>query len=147
MAVPSQKLVTRLPGKIDGLIAARVPSRNGTQITNTRRVGSAALLKMLLCTQLAPARHVGQVGEKIRIRRVRPSSRLNSDFSASILVSVMTLPLPTLLDVAGVPLTAPDDAHEASKPGRAASIAAASVRKSRRDEPVRVATCIPILCS
>src|SRR5215469_5944865 len=142
MAVPSQKLVTRLPGKIDGLIAARVPLRNGTQITNTRRPGSVARLKMLLCTQLAPARHAGQVGEKMRISRVCTSSRLNSDFSVSILFSVTTL---ALLPAAPL-LAVPEDAHEDRKPGSTASTAvAASARISRKDMPVRLATRIPSL--
>src|SRR5215472_625671 len=113
MAVPSQKLVTRLPGKIDGLIAARVPLRNGTHITKTRRPGPAVLLKMLPCTQLAPARHVGQVGEKMRISLVCPSSRLNSDFRVSMWFRVMILPTLALPAAAAAPLAVPDDAHEA----------------------------------
>jgi hypothetical protein len=48
---------------------------------------------MLLCTQLAPARHVVQVGEKISTRRVWPSSRLNNDFKVEMSFSEMTLPL------------------------------------------------------
>src|SRR5262250_2928626 len=61
----SHRLVTRLSGKTDGLIAPRDPPTNGTHTTSTRSAGSVILLKMLLCTQLAPARHVAQVGEKI----------------------------------------------------------------------------------
>src|SRR5215469_5041757 len=138
MAAPSQKLVTRLSGKIDGLIAVRVPLRNGTHITNTRRPGSDVLLKMLLCTQLAPARHVGQVGEKTRISRVCPSSRSNSAFSVSMLFSAMTLLLP-LLAAAAPPLAVPDAAHDARKPGSAAiTAAAASARTSSDDRPVRL---------
>ena len=83
-APPSHRLVTRVSGKTDGLIAFRVPLRKGTQTTNTRRAGFASRLRMLLCTQLAPARHVAQVGEKIKTRRGWPSSRLNSDFSVEI---------------------------------------------------------------
>ena len=144
MAVPSQKLVTRLSGKIDGLIAARVPLRNGTQITNTRSSEFAVLLKMLLCTQLAPARHVGQVGEKMRISRACPSLRLNNDFSVPMLFSAKAPPWPALLAVAAAPV--PDDVQEASRPGSAAITAAASSdRTSRNDKPIRLATRIPIL--
>jgi hypothetical protein len=48
---------------------------------------------MLLCTQLAPARHVIQVGESNSSNRGCPASRLNSDFNVEIVVSVVTLPL------------------------------------------------------
>jgi hypothetical protein len=48
---------------------------------------------MLLCTQLAPARHVIQVGENNISRRGCPASRLKSDFNTEILVSEITLPL------------------------------------------------------
>src|SRR5262249_61642304 len=51
------------------------------------------LLKMLLCTQLAPARHVVQVGDKISTRRGCPLSRLNTDLSVDIPVSEMTPPV------------------------------------------------------
>ena len=73
------------------MIAPREPSRNGTHTTNTRREGSGFLLKMLLCTQLAPARHVGQVGEKISTSRGWPSARLNSDLRVEMAFSEMTL--------------------------------------------------------
>src|SRR5262249_57423899 len=85
--------VPRRSGNTDELTAPRDPPRNGTHTTSTRSAGSAILLKMLLCTQLAPARHVVQVGEKIRTRRGCPSSRLNSDFSVEIWFSDMTPPL------------------------------------------------------
>jgi len=74
------------------LIALREPPRNGTHTTNTRRAGSGFLLKMLLCTQLAPARHVSQVGEKISTSRVWPSVRLNSDLRVEMAFSEMTPP-------------------------------------------------------
>ena len=45
---------------------------------------------MLFCTQLAPARHVIQVGEKISTSRVWPSARLNSDLRVEIVFSEMT---------------------------------------------------------
>src|SRR5215469_5123050 len=77
---------------MDGLIASRVPWRNGTQTTNTRSAGSAFLLKMLFCTQLAPARQVIQVGEKISTSRVWPSARLNSDLSFEMAFSATTPP-------------------------------------------------------
>src|SRR5262249_58233884 len=63
------------------------------QTTRTRRAGSGMLLKMLLCTQLAPARHVVQVGDKISTRRGCPLSRLNTDLSVEIPVSEMTPPV------------------------------------------------------
>jgi hypothetical protein len=47
---------------------------------------------MLLCTQLAPARHVSQVGEKISTSRVWPSARLNSDLRVEMAFSEMTPP-------------------------------------------------------
>src|SRR6516165_5049920 len=71
-------------------MAPRVPWRNGTHTTNTRSAGSGFLLKMLFCTQLAPARHVIQVGEKISTSRVWPSARLNSDLRVEIVFSEMT---------------------------------------------------------
>ena len=88
----SHKLMTRRSGNTDGLIASRVPDMNGTQTTRTRSAGSGILLKMLLCTQLAPARHVIQVGENSSSSRGCPASRLNSDFNVEILVSDVTLP-------------------------------------------------------
>jgi len=65
----SHRSVTRLSARIDGLTALRVPPTNGTQIAKIRSRGSWLWLKMLLCTQLAPARHAGQVGEKISTSR------------------------------------------------------------------------------
>jgi hypothetical protein len=47
---------------------------------------------MLFCTQLAPARHVIQVGEKISTSRVWPSARLNSDLRVEMAFSAMTPP-------------------------------------------------------
>ena len=125
----SHRLVTRVSGKTDGLIAPRDPLRNGTHTTSTRSAGSAILLKMLLCTQLAPARHVGQVGEKISTRRGCPLSRLNSDFRVAILVSEMTPPLreAALLpgEVAPGPAAGDADVHDArTKPAAAAATAA-----------------------
>lgn len=72
------------------MIACRVPDMKGTHTTITRRLGSDILLKMLLCTQLAPARHVIQVGENKSSKRGCPASRLNSDFNVEILVREMT---------------------------------------------------------
>src|SRR6266516_2052555 len=77
---------------MDGLIAPRSPCMNGTHTTNTRSEGSWFLLKMLFCTQLAPARHVIQVGEKISTSRVWPSARLNSDLRVEMALSEMTPP-------------------------------------------------------
>src|SRR5215831_11384898 len=77
---------------MDGLIAPRVPWRNGTHTTNTRSEGSWFRLKMLFCTQLAPARHAIQVGEKISTSRVWPSAALNSDLRVEMALSEMTPP-------------------------------------------------------
>src|SRR5215471_18568765 len=77
---------------MDGLIAPRLPCINGTHTTNTRSAGSGFLLKTLFCTQLAPARHVIQVGEKISTSRGRPSARLNSDLRVEMAFSAMTPP-------------------------------------------------------
>src|SRR5262249_27314536 len=89
----SHRLVTRRSGKTEGLIAPRDPPRNGTQTTSTRSAGAAIPLKMLLCTQLAPARPVAQVGEKIRTGRGCPLWGLTSDFSVEIWSGDMTPPL------------------------------------------------------
>src|SRR5215471_6044175 len=105
----SHKLVTRLSGNTDGLIAPRDPPRNGTHTTSTRSAGSAILLKMLLCTQLAPARHVVQVGEKISTRRGCPLSRLNSDLSVEIPVSETTPPLRAAVPGPGEAVPPPAD--------------------------------------
>src|SRR5262252_3245433 len=75
---------------MDGLIEPRVPCMNGTHTTNTRSAGSGFRLKMLFCTQLAPARHPIQVGEKISTSRVWPSARLNSDLRVEMAFSEMT---------------------------------------------------------
>src|SRR5215469_5206059 len=93
---------------MDGLIEPRVPCMNGTHTTNTRSAGSAFLLKMLFCTQLAPARHVIQVGEKISTSRVWPSARLNSDLRVEMAFSEMT---PTGREVS------PDRAGAVDTPG------------------------------
>src|SRR5215813_10186877 len=111
MAFGSQKSTTRRSGKIDVLIACRVPARNGTHTTSTRRAGSGMRLKILLCTQLAPARHVVQVGEKSKTRRGWPSSRLNCDFKVLTVVSEMTPPWDGVL--AGPLLEA--EVHKASR--------------------------------
>jgi hypothetical protein len=47
---------------------------------------------MLFCTQLAPARHVIQVGEKISTSRVWPSARLNNDLRVEMAFSATTPP-------------------------------------------------------
>src|SRR5262245_27408010 len=112
MAFGSQKSATRRSGKIDGLIACLVPARNGTHTTSTRRAGSDMRLKILLCTQLAPARHVVQVGEKSKTRRGCPSSRLNCDFKALTVVSDITPPPDGAL---AAPRLDAADVHEASK--------------------------------
>lgn len=59
-------------------------------MTNTRKAGSGFVLMMLFCTQLAPARHVIQVGEKMSTSRGWPPARLNSDRRAAILFSDWT---------------------------------------------------------
>jgi hypothetical protein len=141
-APPSHRLVTRASGKTDGLIAFRVPFRNGTQTTNTRRAGLASRPRMLLCTQLAPARHVGQVGEKSKISRGWPASRLNSVLSVVMWFSVMTLPACEIArpcpddEEAGVSV----DAHPAK--ARTAAVAAAMPRATRG--PGRTPHGIPI---
>ena len=135
----SHKLVTRPSGKIAGLIAPRDPPRNGTHTTSTRSAGSAIRLKMLLCTQLAPARHVAQVGEKINTRRVSPSSLLNTDFKVEMSFSDMTLPL---RDAAPGLAAGAADVHDART--TAAAITAA-IQASRDLRPRRRATGIPTL--
>jgi hypothetical protein len=92
---------------------------------------------MLLCTQLAPARHVVQVGERIITRRGCPLSRLNSVFSVEIELSEMTLPLRELV------LAPPGgaDEHDARTRPAAATAATPADRDLRR---VRQATRIPV---
>src|SRR5215467_9870383 len=138
-------LVTRLSGKIDELIAPREPPRNGTHTTSTRSAGSAVRLKMLLCTQLAPARQVAQVGEKISTRRGWPLSRLNSDLKVEIPVSDTTPPLrdavPGPLDAAPGPLVGAPGEHDASTEPAATAAATAAARDVRR---LRHANLIPV---
>jgi hypothetical protein len=82
---------------------------------------------MLLCTQLAPARHVIQVGENNSNRRGRPASRLNSDFNVEIRVSEMTRPLGAALarlwleDVQEASATVADSATASARDERSPS--------------------------
>src|SRR5215469_3052052 len=138
----SHKLVTRLSGKTDGLIAPRDPPRNGTHTTSTRSAGSAILLKMLLCTQLAPARHVVQVGEKISTRRGCPLSRLNRRFRVEIPVSETT---PPLREAAPGPAGAVADEHDArTKPAAAAAATTADRDLSRLYHATPIAIPLPL---
>src|SRR5262249_7454241 len=70
---------------------------------------------MLFSTQLAPARHVIQVGEKISTSRVWPSARLNSDLRVEMAFSEMT-PLGREVAPPGLEV-APDGAAGAGVPG------------------------------
>src|SRR5262249_26745235 len=138
-------LVTGRAGRTDGLIAPRDPPRKGTQTTRTRRAGSGMLLKILLCTQLAPARHVVQVGEKISTRRGCPVSRLNSDLSVEIPVSEITPPPPAAEPGPGEAVPPPAagaaDEHDARTRPAAPAAATTASRDLRRS---RQATRIPI---
>jgi hypothetical protein len=117
---------------------------NGTQTTNTRSVGSGFRLKMLFCTQLAPARHVIQVGEKISTSRVCPSARLNSDLRVEMAFSAMTPPgrevvagPAAAVDApgAGVPgaVDTEDEEHEASTRPETTAVTAAITARAGRD--------------
>jgi hypothetical protein len=107
---------------------------------------------MLLCTQLAPARQVVQVGEKINTSRVWPSARLNSDLRAEMAVSeTMARELvPGRPAGAGVPaaVDAGDAEHEAST--NPAPTAATAARASRAlavfRQAIPIASLFP-LCS
>src|SRR5262250_2960207 len=103
------------------------------------------LLKILLCTQLAPARHVVQVGEKIRNRRGCPLSRLNSDLSVEIPVSEITPPLreaePGPGEAVPPPAAGAADEHDARTRPAAPAAATTASRDLRRS---RQATRIPI---
>src|SRR5262249_12500520 len=111
-------LVTGRAGRRGGWLARRDPPRKGTQTTRTRRAGSGMLLKILLCTQLAPARHVVQVGEKISTRRGCPLSRLNSDLSVEIPVSEITPPLREAEPGPGEAVPPPAAGGTPRRPGR-----------------------------
>src|SRR5215472_6758078 len=141
MAFPSHKLVTLRSGNTDGLIACRVPDTNGSHTTSTRRLGSDILLKMLLCTQLAPARHVPQVGDNKSSNRGCPASRLNSDFNVEILVREMTRPLGAL-DRLSLEAT---EVHEASTTTADSATATARPERSpsRRQHRMRRMTAAP----
>jgi len=126
--------VTRRSGNTDGLIASRVPDMNGTQTTRTRSAGSGILLKVLLCTQLASARHVIQVGEKSSNSRGWPAERLNSDFNVEIVVSEITL----ALGAAAADPWPEADVHEASRNN--ADTATANPRPKRHPQCFRWVT-------
>jgi hypothetical protein len=101
---------------------------------------------MLFCTQLAPARHVIQVGEKISTSRVWPSARLNSDLRVEMAFSAMT---PPGRDVAAgraagadVPdadapgaVDAGDWEHETSRRPATTAVTAAITARAGRDPP------------
>src|SRR6516225_3539643 len=100
---------------------------------------------MLLCTQLAPARHVAQVGEKISTRRGCPLSRLNSDFKVEIRFSARTPPLceeePGPGEAAPGPVAGPAGEHDASAKPAVPAAATTAGHDLRR---LRQATRIPI---
>jgi len=54
--------------------ACWVPALKGTQMVYTRRFEVPNFCRISLCTQLAPARHVVQVGEISKIKRTFPES-------------------------------------------------------------------------
>jgi len=103
---------------------------------------------MLLCTQLAPARHVIQVGEKISTSRVWPLARLNSDLRVEMAFSEMTPPgrdvAPPGLEVApagaagaGVPgaVETEDGEHETIMRPETTTATAAIATRAGRDPP------------
>src|SRR5689334_13195558 len=103
---------------------------NGTHTTSTRSAGSGIGVKMLLCTQLAPARHVIQVGDRISTRRGCPPSRLNSVFRVEIAVSETT---PPLRDAALAPPAGGAAEHDArTRPAAAAAAATPAGRLPSR---------------
>src|SRR2546425_9804492 len=85
-AAPSQYCFTR--GSVKTLCErsadALFAPRNGTQTAYTRRFAAGSVSKISLCTQLAPARHVVQVGESSRMRRTVLESWLNACRSMAI---------------------------------------------------------------
>src|SRR5690242_7420565 len=98
---------------------------------------------MLLCTQLAPARQVIQVGEKISTRRGCPLSRLNSDFKVEIPVSEMTPPFREATPLSGEVVPGPAaggaDVHDArTKPAAAAATTAAARDLRRSGQATRI---------
>jgi len=101
---------------------------NGTQTAKTRNRGSGIWLKMLLCTQLAPARHVGQVGENISTSRGWPSVRLNKARKVDIWFGAMTRPLvaprPAGAEAPGL-LTAGCEVQDAASEPSTTAVAAA----------------------
>jgi hypothetical protein len=106
---------------------------------------------MLFCTQLAPARHVIQVGEKISTSRVWPSARLNSDLRAEMAFSEMTPPgwavapdRATGADVPGAGDTEEGDTEEGEHEAtRRPETAAAITARADRD-PLAVGHALPI---
>jgi hypothetical protein len=114
---------------------------------------------MLFCTQLAPARHVIQVGEKISTSRVWPSARLNSDLRVEMAFSAMTPPGREVAagragavetpgaDVpgAGVPgaVDAGDEEHETIRRPDTATITAVIAARAGRD-PLALGHALPI---
>jgi hypothetical protein len=98
---------------------------------------------MLLCTQLAPARQVIQVGDKISTKRGCPLSRLNSDFRVAIPVSEMTPPLREATPLPGAvvpgPATGDADVHDTrTKPAAAAATTAADRDLRRPNQATRI---------
>ena len=97
---------------------------------------------MLLCTQLAPARHVVQVGEKISTRRGCPLSRLNRRFRVEIPVSETT---PPLREAAPGPAGAVADEQDArTKPAAAAAATTADRDLSRLYHATPIAVPLPL---
>src|SRR5690348_4534062 len=91
---------------------------------------------MLPCTQLAPARQVIQVGEKISTRRGCPLSRLNRVFRVVIPVSGMTPPFREAMPLPGEVAPGPEaggaDVHDARTNPAAAAATTAAARDLRR---------------
>src|SRR5437773_2746547 len=96
---------------------------------------------MLFCTQLAPARHVTQVGEKISTSRVWPSARLNSDLRVEMESSAMTPPGREVAAGAAAAADAPgaadpgDWVQETSRRPEATAVTAAITARAGRDPP------------
>jgi hypothetical protein len=112
---------------------------------------------MLFCTQLAPARQVIQVGDKISTSLVWPSARLNSDLRVEMAFSEMT---PLGREVAAGPavgadvpgaVDAGDGEHETSRRPQTTAVAAAITERAGRDPPAvghahPIASLFPCAC-
>ncbi len=107
---------------IDGSMASSEPPRKGSHTAYTAISDCRLFSRISDCTQLAPARHVTQVGESRRTRRTFPASALNPFRSCDTFSNEVTLTSAGETSVLPPAVEAPSEVHAEATTKRARRI-------------------------